>query len=111
MKSYLGFSNKNEIYIHNSTTGSCLIKIQNRFPTTEKEKEKGACIAPMPSQVIEILVKVNDEVKEGDPLAILSSMKMENTICAEEDGIIEEIFTKEEANIEAGFTLLKIKAN
>ncbi len=105
------FSNKNEIYIHNSTTGSCLIKIQNRFPTTEKEKEKGACIAPMPSQVIEILVKVNDEVKEGDPLAILSSMKMENTICAEEDGIIEEIFTKKEANIEAGFTLLKIKAN
>jgi biotin carboxyl carrier protein len=38
-------------------------------------------------------------------------MKMENTICADEDGIIEEIFTKKEANIEAGFTILKIKAN
>jgi acetyl-CoA carboxylase biotin carboxylase subunit len=108
---FKAFLNQNEIHIHNSTIGSGLIKIQDRFPTTEKEKEKGTCVAPMPSQVIEILVKANDKVKEGDPLVILSSMKMENTIYAEEDGIIEEVFTKKEENIEAGFTILKIKAN
>ena len=63
----------------------------------------------MPSQVIEILVSPNDKVKEGDPLVILSSMKMENTLCADQNGIVEEIYTKNGANIEAGFTILKIK--
>lgn len=105
------FSNENEIYLHNSTLGSGHIKLIDRFPTVEKKKEKGTCTAPMPSQVIETLVKANDKVKAGDPLVILSSMKMENTIYADQDGIVEEIFTKNGANIEAGFTILKMKTN
>ncbi len=109
--SFKTFANKNEIHIHNSTIGSGIIKLLDRFPVLEKEKEKGGCTAPMPSQVIEILVKVNEKIKEGSPLAILSSMKMENTIYAQENGIIEEIFTEKGANIEAGFTILKIKEN
>ena len=44
----------------------------------------------LPSQVIEILVSPNDKVKEGDPLVILSSMKMENTLCADQNGVVEE---------------------
>ena len=62
-------------------------------------------------EIIETLVKANDKVKAGDPLVILSSMKMENTIYADQDGIIEEVFTKNGANIEAGFTILKMKTN
>ena len=107
--SFTVFQSEENIYLHNSNLGSIQLKISDRFPSKEKEIEKGSCTAPMPSQVIEILVSPNDKVKEGDPLVILSSMKMENTLCADQNGVVEEIYTKNGANIEAGFTILKIK--
>ncbi len=36
-------------------------------------------------------------------------MKMENTIVAEKDGIVTEVYAVEGQNIEAGFLLLKIE--
>ena len=38
-------------------------------------------------------------------------MKMENTIYASENGVVEEVFTQNGENIEAGFTILKINPN
>ena len=100
-----------EIHLHQSTLGTLSIKRADRFPSREKEVEKGSCTAPMPSQVVDILVKPKEKVKEGDPLVILSSMKMENTIYASENGVVEEVFTQNGENIEAGFTILKINSN
>jgi len=37
-----------------------------------------------------------------------STGKMENTICAEEDGQVAEIYVAENTNIEAGTVLLKL---
>ena len=111
--SYLFYiaQNEDDIHIHQSMLGMLNLKKADRFPSKEKEVEKGSCTAPMPSQVIDILVKPKEKVKEGDPLVILSSMKMENTIYASENGVVEEVFTKNGENIEAGFTILKINAN
>ena len=103
--------NGNDLCLHNSTLGTSIITPMDRFPSKEKEQEKGSCMAPMPSQVIDVLVKVNDKVKAGDPMVILSSMKMENTICADEDGVVKEIYSKAGENIEAGFTILKISTS
>lgn len=63
----------------------------------------------MRSQVIKILVTSGAKVKVGEGLIVLSSMKMKNTICAEEDGLVEEIYVAENTNIEAGTVLLKLK--
>jgi biotin carboxyl carrier protein len=38
-------------------------------------------------------------------------MKMENTIEASEDGVVEEIYAAEGSSVEAGFLLLKITGN
>jgi len=38
-------------------------------------------------------------------------MKMETHIEANENGIVEEVYVEEGANVEAGFLLLKIKEN
>ena len=48
-------------------------------------------LAPMPGNIIEILVNVGDAVREDDKLLILEPMKMENTICAPADGTVKEI--------------------
>ena len=61
----------------------------------------------MPSQVVDILVKPKEKVKEGDPLVILSSMKMENTIYASENGVVEEVFTKMEKILKQDSPYLK----
>ena len=46
---------------------------------------------PITGKIIEVSVKAGDEVKEGDILCILESMRMENPILAPVDGTINEI--------------------
>ncbi|HUH27706.1 acetyl-CoA carboxylase biotin carboxyl carrier protein subunit [Gelidibacter sp.] len=50
--------------------------------------------APMPGLILEINVKIGDEVKENDALLILEAMKMENVISSPRDGIIKSISAK-----------------
>lgn len=47
--------------------------------------------APMPGLILEINVKVGQDVKENDPLLILEAMKMENVLASPRDGIIKSI--------------------
>ncbi len=101
-------TNKNQYYIHNEAFGTIELRLKDRFPEKEKEAIKGGYIAPMPSQIIKILVTEGQEIKKDDGLIVLSSMKMETTIYAEEDGTVEEIFVAEDTNVEADFLLLKI---
>ncbi len=56
---------------------------------------EGAFKSPMPGKVISVLVQENDFVKEGSPIIIIEAMKMENTIIAPEDLIIEKILVQE----------------
>ena len=46
---------------------------------------------PIPGKVTSVNVKVGDEVKEGDVLCMLESMKMENPILAPVAGIVTKI--------------------
>ena len=47
--------------------------------------------APMPGNVIRVLVKSGDEVSSGQPLLVMEAMKMEHTIVAPADGVVEEV--------------------
>ncbi len=47
--------------------------------------------APMPGNVIRVLVKAGDEVNSGQPLLVMEAMKMEHTIVAPANGIVEEV--------------------
>ena len=62
----------------------------------------------MPAEIIDIRVQVGDEVKEGQTLMLLSSMKMEIPVVADKDGVVEEIFVEKAQSIEADYLLLKI---
>ncbi len=95
-------------FIQNEKLGTVDVKLIERLPLKEKEKIKGGYESPMPSQIVKVLVKVGQKVKSGDGLVVLSSMKMENTIEASEEGVVEEVFVKEGGNVEAGFLLMKI---
>ena len=63
----------------------------------------------MPSLVIDVFVKKGDKIKRNQPLIVLSSMKMENTLYSNEDGVIDLVNVVKGENIQAGHVLLKIK--
>ena len=46
---------------------------------------------PIPGKIISVNVKEGDEVKEGDTLCIIESMKMENSILAPVEGTITKL--------------------
>ena len=63
------------------------------------QKGKFTLQAPMPGLVIDIPVKVGDEVKEGQVLLILESMKMQNELTAPRDGKIARIQAEVNDNV------------
>ena len=73
---------------------------------TSTQKGKFTLQAPMPGLVIDIPVKVGDEVKEGQVLLILESMKMQNELTAPRDGKIARIQAKVNDNVERKEALL-----
>ena len=60
----------------------------------------------MPGLVLDILVKVGDEVKKGDPLMILEAMKMENILKSASDGVIKKINVEKKQAVEKGQVLI-----
>ena len=62
--------------------------------------------APMPGLVLDILVKVGDEVKKGDPLMILEAMKMENILKSASDGVVKKINVEKKQAVEKGQVLI-----
>ncbi len=65
--------------------------------------------APMAGIVVEILVSVGQQVKEGDKLLMFEAMKMENELLSEYSGRIKEIKVKEGDSVETGQVLMVIE--
>ena len=97
------------IYIHSIDIGNNILEVAERYPTNEKEKDEKGYISPMPSLVVDVFVKKGDKIKRNQSLMVLSSMKMENTLYSNEDGVIDYVNVAKGENIQAGHVLLKIK--
>ncbi|MAF47528.1 MAG: acetyl-CoA carboxylase biotin carboxyl carrier protein subunit [Rhodospirillales bacterium] len=65
--------------------------------------------APMSGDILEILVKVGDDVSAEDELLILEAMKMENPIYAPADGKVTEIKVAEGDSVEANDVLVVLE--
>ena len=64
---------------------------------------------PITGKIISASVKVGDEVKEGDTLCILESMKMENPILAPVAGVIALIGVTADQVVKPGETIAVIE--
>jgi 3-methylcrotonyl-CoA carboxylase alpha subunit len=70
--------------------------------------EGGRLTAPMPGKVVAFTVKAGDKVSKGQPLAVMEAMKMEHTISAPADGIVQEVLYAPGDQVAEGAELLKI---
>ncbi len=60
----------------------------------------------IPGTVSRILVKEGEEVKKNQPLLTVEAMKMETSIVANQDGIVDKIYVKESEKVSQGDLLV-----
>jgi 3-methylcrotonyl-CoA carboxylase alpha subunit len=77
----------------------------------EAEDEGGRLTAPMPGKIVAILVKKDEAVVKGAPLLIMEAMKMEHTIAAPRDGVVQELLYAISDQVAEGEPLLTFVAN
>jgi acetyl/propionyl-CoA carboxylase alpha subunit/acetyl-CoA carboxylase carboxyltransferase component len=69
----------------------------------------GVVRAGGPAFVLRVLVAPGDRVAEGDPVAVLESMKMETSVLAPFGGTVADVAVAANAQVEAGAPLLRIR--
>ena len=68
----------------------------------------GVVRCPGPAFVLSVLVEPGERVAEGDPLAVVESMKMETTITAPFAGTVASVATAANLQVEAGAPVVRI---
>jgi len=84
--------------------------------TPEGSSEASAAAAPpqdgleasMQGTIVEVNVSVGDPVDNGDVVAVLEAMKMQNDVIADADGTVEEVYVDEGDDVDAGQPIMKI---
>ena len=64
--------------------------------------------APMPGLIVSVSVEEGQEVKKGDVLLILESMKMQNELKSPRDGKVSRVRVKTGDNVERKQTMLSV---
>lgn len=95
---------RREIVIKDTSVKSTVISKRKAEPTNKEQIG-----ATMSGSVLQVLVNRGDKVKKGDALMVTEAMKMETTIEARFDGIVDHIYVVEGEPISSGDLLIEIK--
>jgi 3-methylcrotonyl-CoA carboxylase alpha subunit len=80
-------------------------------PKVELDASGGRLTAPMPGKVIEVTARPGQRVKRGEPLLVLEAMKMEHTIVAPADGVIDGVHFSPGDLVDEGAALIAFSAD
>ena len=86
-----------------------MIKLLPRFKNDQELVQKRLIGFSNAGKVMEINVKVGDDVIKGQTLLVMEAMKMNQSISSDQDGIVEEIYVNEGDQLETGTSLLLVK--
>jgi len=76
---------------------------------TSASQKVDSLMSPMPATVIEVKVAIGDEVKSGQVVCVLESMKMEINIRAGRDGKVGEVNVGKGQVVEEGSVLVELE--
>ena len=79
------------------------------IPVTKKSGSERSVKSPLPGNIFKIPVSVGQEVKRGEQIIVIESMKMENNIMADKDGIIKAIHVQVGQSVLQGDALLDLE--
>lgn len=72
----------------------------------QPEDLSSSLVAPMPGRVVSVLVKAGENVKSGDPLVVLESMKMESVLRSGRDTKVREVAVRDGDTVKRGQLLV-----
>ena len=75
----------------------------------KKEDKSKYLLAPMPGLLVSIMVNEGDEVEEGQGLAVIEAMKMENIIKSEKKVKVKKVNCKEGDSLEVDQVILEFE--
>ena len=64
-------------------------------------------LSPMPGLLVEVAVAPGQSVVAGEKLAVIEAMKMENTLFASQDGVVEDVMAKKGDNLAVDQVILR----
>jgi propionyl-CoA carboxylase alpha chain len=79
-----------------------------KIPEKQKADTSKLIVSPMPGLVISVDVKAGQEVKNGEGVAIVEAMKMQNIIRAERDGVIAKVNVAAGASVAADEVMIEL---
>jgi pyruvate carboxylase len=82
-----------------------IVKQRERATPTDP----GSIAAPMPGSVVDVRVAVGATIKKGDPLVVLSAMKMETVVASPVAGKVKRVVAVKDDVLKAGDLLLEIE--
>ncbi len=85
------------------------VTAQPQAEVVEETSANGAVTSPMQGTILKVNVKVGDNVKKGDVIAVLEAMKMENDIVAHSSGIVKAVYAQKGKNVDANAVLAVIE--
>jgi 3-methylcrotonyl-CoA carboxylase alpha subunit len=104
------YKNNDVIYIFSAQGATQITAIDLLAHAGVAQIEGGRLTAPMPGKVVSFAVKAGDKVSKGQALAVMEAMKMEHTIAAPVDGVVEELLYAPGDQVAEGAELLKLGA-
>lgn len=90
-----------DVVFVNSPAGQVRLREVPRFVDHGAGAAAAGPSAPVPGQVVSVLVRSGDRVQAGDTLVVMEAMKMEHRIVASEDAIVAEVFVAEGDAVDA----------
>ncbi|MBF0183337.1 MAG: acetyl/propionyl/methylcrotonyl-CoA carboxylase subunit alpha [Magnetococcales bacterium] len=77
-----------------------LHELAQRMPQKQRHDSAKTVLTPMPGLVSRVMVSEGQKVSAGQILCLLEAMKMENTLCAERDGIVATVHVRAGETVE-----------
>jgi propionyl-CoA carboxylase alpha chain len=79
------------------------------MPTKAPPDTSRFLLSPMPGLLSQIAVKIGQEIKAGEPLAVVEAMKMENVLRAERDARVKAIHAQQGASLAVDQKILEFE--
>ena len=102
------YQNSGIAHIFTAQGATQIIAIDLLAHSGVEQTEGGRLTAPMPGKVVSFAVKAGDKVSKGQTLAVMEAMKMEHTIAAPLDGVVQELLYAPGDQVTEGSELLKL---
>lgn len=97
---------RRDLYLEDKNTLTSQITDMAKMADENNEKH---IASPIPGSVIKIEVNIGDEVKKNQPVCVVEAMKMETEIVSKTDGVIKDIYVKEQDVVKAGQLVIELE--